>query len=280
MRWMIGAAVLCAMLPMSVSGQRLPRTPASGSAERAAILDVVRPAVERRESGRIVFADVHLAVLDGWAYLRAIPYPPTDETDTAYGGARISCHRCDPFVYALLRRDGAAWGVAALEVGAEPGTTPHAAWSARHGVPGALFRRDRDAEALEAAMREYIDALAARDPERWLALFPRTGPVRLVNSLGPPYVGSATRSELRREIQEADSLGGGWWFGHIDPETGQKDHDYYAEGFDQRGMWRQDTPGLFINPSYPLNVGPRRSHVRWKKEGGRWVVAEICFVAS
>jgi hypothetical protein len=280
-RWIEGIILLVA-LPVAAYGQSLPQTPERGSPERTAILDAVRPEVERATGVRVTFVDAHVAILDGWAYVRAIPYARPEDRGEYGSGLQLGCEECDPFTFALLRNGGGGWRVAALQVGTEPAATPHQAWRSRHGAPATLFRRDPDAVALEAAMREYIDALAARDHRRWLALFSRAGPVQIVNGItSPPYVSIVTAAELEDDFGSR----GGWYgafFGvNVDPVTGEREFDYYAEGFDNRMMWRQDTPGLYIDPTHLVENGLRHaSFVRWKKERDRWVVVEIGVVWS
>jgi hypothetical protein len=277
MRRLISIVVLSATLPATAAGQRLPRTPEPGSPERTAILDAVRPTVERQVDAHVTFADVRLSVHDGWAYFRAIPYAREESREEARSDLRIPCEDCDPFVFALLRQDAAGWRMLEARVGAPPASSPLAEWTARHGAPAALAYRDPDDAALEAAMREYIDALAARDDRRFLALFTRTTPVLVVDNIeSPAHVGTLTAAEMARDFRKRD----GWYhviFGeNVDPVTGDRELDYYAEGFDNRMMWRRHGPGLYVKPWSSLDDGLRRmSYVRWKKDGGRWVVEEI-----
>lgn len=71
-------AALAGLMPASASAQ------VSG-AERRAILDAMRPAVERRLQGRVEFVVQRIAVRSGWALVVADPQRP--------GGGRIDGRR-------------------------------------------------------------------------------------------------------------------------------------------------------------------------------------------
>jgi hypothetical protein len=240
-RQLLGAAAILALLDTAAPAQQLPRSPAPGSPERRAVLDALRPSVDRAIGHSVIFADVHVAVEGGWAYVRAMPYRlERSEGDTSRVLATPGA--ADPYVYGLLRSEG-GWKVVESVTGVAPAARPHTAWATRHDVPSMLFMRDRDTAALEAAMREHIKAFAAGDPQRFLALLPRRSTTTWVNNITYPPVGagvSTTWAELAEDFRKKD----GWYhllFTGSDEGGTEKLFDFYAElfqGEDSPLMWR------------------------------------------
>lgn len=270
MRRLLLAAVFLAALHAPAPAQQAPHTPTAGSEERRAILDALRPAVERGAGVPVVFADVRLAVLDGWAYVRTIPYAhPSAHADTL-SDLRLPCD-CDPFAHGLLRGGGGTWRVVDSAFGVPHGSSPQAAWAARHRAPAALFRRDPDDAALEAAMREFITAFATRAPERLVRLLPRTEKLVIVNRISTPSdTILVSTAELDAQFRKRE----GWYW--IFFEGGEMDD--YAEGFREKQgktMWRRDAGTLYAQPWGGLDPAGWGRTVRWKKEDGRWVVEEL-----
>jgi hypothetical protein len=85
--------------------------PAPGSAQRAAIMDALRPTIERKLAGPVEFVVQRVAVQDGWALVVADPQRP--------GGGKINPRRHFPneviefmdglTVNAVLRFSGGSW---------------------------------------------------------------------------------------------------------------------------------------------------------------------------
>jgi hypothetical protein len=85
--------------------------PGAGSAQRAAIMDALRPAIERKLGGAVEFVVRRAAVQNGWALVIADPQRP--------GGGRIDPKRHFPneviefmdglTVNAILRFSGGGW---------------------------------------------------------------------------------------------------------------------------------------------------------------------------
>ncbi|HEX8210996.1 MAG TPA: hypothetical protein VF584_12550 [Longimicrobium sp.] len=281
MRQLLAAAAVLALLDTAAPAQQLPRTPAPGSSERRAILDALRPSVDRAIGESVIFADVHVAVEDGWAYVRAMPY----RLERAHGDTfRVLAtpDATDPYVYGLLRDEG-GWKVAEAVTGVARKATPYTAWATRHSVPVRLFMRDPDAVSLEAAMREYINAFAAGDPQRFLALLPRTSPIRWFNTFVDDTIGSSdTRSELAESFRKKDEVYHELFTGFEDGGT-EKLYDFYAEHFqgaDKPAMWRRYSDTIFVDPTYLASNTRSGIYVKWKKEGGRWVVVQIGYVSA
>lgn len=89
-------------------------SPGPGSAERRALLNAVRPEVERQLGAPVEFVVDTLRVGGGWAFAVLQPQRP--------GGGRISPPRGAEFydgvtTYAVLRATGAGWSAAMVAVG-------------------------------------------------------------------------------------------------------------------------------------------------------------------
>lgn len=81
-------------------------TPAPGTAERKAILDVDRKYVEDAVAVKpIVFHDVSMSVKDGWAYVVAHPRDSTGREIWVMAQFK----NFDPFSYSLIRKTKAGW---------------------------------------------------------------------------------------------------------------------------------------------------------------------------
>jgi hypothetical protein len=120
--------------------QEKPHSPATGSAERTAILDAARqPAVN--ELGKPVqFVVKQIDVLDGWAFLHARMQSPGGQTidyaGTRYAEADAHGHKSSSYA-ALLKRQGDAWNVVAYSVG--PTDVAWIGWAQEYGAPAVLF---------------------------------------------------------------------------------------------------------------------------------------------
>jgi hypothetical protein len=111
-----------------------PTTPAPGSAERRAILQAVRPAVETQLGAPIEFAVKRMDLLEGWAFVALEPQRP--------GGGEIDVSQTrladDVFLdglttYALLLNAYGRWNVIEWVIG--PGDVAWADWSVVYGAP-------------------------------------------------------------------------------------------------------------------------------------------------
>jgi hypothetical protein len=95
----------------SQAGVSATAPPAAGSAQRAAIMDALRPAIERKLGGAVEFVIKRVGVQDGWALVIADPQRP--------GGGRINPRRHFPneviefmdglTINAILRFSGGGW---------------------------------------------------------------------------------------------------------------------------------------------------------------------------
>jgi hypothetical protein len=120
--------------------QEKPHSPATGTAERTAILDTARePAVN--ELGKPVqFIVKQIDVLGDWAFLHARMQSPGGQTidyaDTRYAEAAVHGHKSSSYA-ALLKRQGDAWNVVAYSVG--PTDVAWIGWAQEYGAPAVLF---------------------------------------------------------------------------------------------------------------------------------------------
>lgn len=107
-------------------------TPAPGSAERRALMDAVRPQVEREVGAPVEFVVDTLLVGQGWAFAVLEPQRP--------GGGRISQPQDEFYdgvtTYAVLRNTGGGWRSLMVAVG--PTDVPYVIYcgEAPHGLFG------------------------------------------------------------------------------------------------------------------------------------------------
>jgi len=120
-----------------------PHTPAAGSAERAAILDGLRPAIKRDLGQAVTFKVKTLAVQDGFAFAQvaalAANGKPVDYRKTRYrkGIDQGFFDDSDAPVYALLHHAGGRWTVLTFVVG--PTDVAYAGWWQEYQAPKAIF---------------------------------------------------------------------------------------------------------------------------------------------
>ncbi len=116
-------------------------TPQAGSPARKAIMDAARVPVTKELAGqKIVFVVRKLNLLQGWAYLEAVPrlknggkvnYKITRHAEAVREGF------FDEWVGVLLKHNGDQWIVKTYVIGATD--YPVVAWPGKFGAPAALF---------------------------------------------------------------------------------------------------------------------------------------------
>jgi hypothetical protein len=115
--------------------------PKPGSAERKAIMDALRPPVERELHRAVIFKVDHLKLQNGWAFIRGVPKQPDGRPinykDTKYEAARRE-GMFDDWICALLRRKGTKWTVVEFVIGATD--VPYEGWDREHGAPSSIFK--------------------------------------------------------------------------------------------------------------------------------------------
>ena len=121
--------------------QRKPYTPRPGSRERTAILDALRPPVQKALEQKVIFEVARLKVQNGWAFVMGVPRQPNgrpvDYRKTRYQQA-IKDGVFDDGVMALLRKRGNRWRVVTYALGSTD--YPADAWDEEFKAPAALFR--------------------------------------------------------------------------------------------------------------------------------------------
>lgn len=85
----------------------------------------------------------------------------------------------------------------------------------------------------------------------------------------------ALRTPERRAILDAadNHWFTGWW-----DDSRERVLDFYAESFqtaEGQVMWRRHSETVFVPPWHPLDGRRGGVFVKWRKEGGRWVVDEL-----
>jgi hypothetical protein len=116
-------------------------TPPAGSAERKAIMDVLRIPVEADLRQKVIFRVQHLKIVGPWALARVVPVRP-DGSEIDYSRTRyredMEEGAFDGEGEALLRNDGGAWRLLEWRFGASDTEVP--IWLEKYRAPPALAR--------------------------------------------------------------------------------------------------------------------------------------------
>jgi hypothetical protein len=112
--------------------------PASGSAERKAVLDAIRPRAQGELGGAVEFVVKEMRVQDNFCFTRLEPQRP--------GGAKIAKwetnYAQEEFmdgltIFALLGKTGSGWMIIEYVVG--PTDVAYLPWPDQHGAPRSIF---------------------------------------------------------------------------------------------------------------------------------------------
>jgi hypothetical protein len=135
-------SIAVAIMMMAISGPALAltfREPAKGSAERAAIMDTLRPAVEAEMRGPVEFVVTTIRVTPNWAFVQVEPQRPgggvIDPEETGFAGESDMMDGLT--VYGLMGFQAGRWNLIDHMVG--PTDVGYADWQQRYGVPAALL---------------------------------------------------------------------------------------------------------------------------------------------
>jgi hypothetical protein len=137
----IFALFLAAMLsvPGGIALAQTLREPAKGSAERAAILDALRPAVEAEMRGPVEFVVTTLRASPDWAFVQAEPQRPgggaIDPQETGFAGETDIMDGLT--VYALMAFHSGRWNMIDHMVGLTD--VGYAVRPQRYGEPPAVI---------------------------------------------------------------------------------------------------------------------------------------------
>lgn len=115
------------------------REPARGSAERSAILETLRPAVEAEMRGPVEFVVTVIRASPNWAFVQAEPQRPgggaIDPEKTGFAGETDMMDGLT--VFALMAFQSGRWNLIDHFVG--PTDVAYADWPKRYGVPPAII---------------------------------------------------------------------------------------------------------------------------------------------
>lgn len=115
-------------------------TPEKGSAERKAILDVLRVPVEKELKQKIVFVADNFTVQGTWAFIGGTPQTPAggrpNYRNTVYWEA-VASDAFDNNFFALLRKTGGKWRVVTKAIGCTD--VCYADWWRRYKAPKSIF---------------------------------------------------------------------------------------------------------------------------------------------
>lgn len=132
-------AFFCLAATVTHSFAQRAYTPAAGSPERKAIMDVLRVPVEADLRQKVIFKVQHLRIVGTWALARVVPLRP-DGSDIDYSRTRyrddLAEGAFDGEGEALLRNDGSRWRLLEWRFGASDTEVPM--WLQTYGAPAAL----------------------------------------------------------------------------------------------------------------------------------------------
>ena len=108
--WLVGFFLVSA-LTMNLQAQERLINPGPGTPERKAILDAVRPAVEQKLKGEVVFVVNEIRVYKNWAFVMADPQRKDGKRfDSVRLFGKETSQMMDGLgVTALLQRKGSQW---------------------------------------------------------------------------------------------------------------------------------------------------------------------------
>ncbi len=132
---------------------------------------------------------------------------------------------------------------------------------------------DKDSAALYAAMRRLINALQNKDRTAFLASFSRSSPFFALN---PQNIGSKTHyraavsySQLAADLNKKRGL---YWTYLVRGEGGERDS--FVDNLQSGKAWTRVPGNKFVPPGAEITSS---TFVKWRKEGGRWVIEEISY---
>ncbi|MDQ6810186.1 MAG: hypothetical protein M3Z64_12310 [Verrucomicrobiota bacterium] len=139
-RLALGLILCCSSLICIDGFAQSARTPASGSAEREAIMDALRVPAKKDLGRDVIFKVERLRVAGDWAFARVSPtLPDGSEIDYAKTKFRkqIELGAFDPQGEALLQRDADGWKVLEWVFGRTD--VASVTWSERYRFPKSLL---------------------------------------------------------------------------------------------------------------------------------------------
>ena len=126
----------------TAAAQSQPYTPVRGSVERTAIMDALRPPIQRAIREPLLFTQVRLHVQNGWAFVQTVPTSPSGGPVMWRYNERVDCgENCTDNVVGLLRWNGARWVLVQYEVGSSE--YPYM-WERKYPAPRGIFPWNRN----------------------------------------------------------------------------------------------------------------------------------------
>lgn len=109
------------LLSVAVGAQAKVEKPAAGSKLRKAVLDALRPSIEKDLKQKVIFKVETIRVYDGWAFVKAQPLTPKSKPidfKKTHHKQRIEDGVFDgDVIYALLKLKSKVWKVADFVIG-------------------------------------------------------------------------------------------------------------------------------------------------------------------
>jgi hypothetical protein len=124
-----------------------------------------------------------------------------------------------------------------------------------------------EAQQVDGAMQAFIQAMHHKTPQAVLAVFSQQTPWRYVNyEIGTGKQLSSRMVSFQQMAADFQRKTGWYNFFFAKPNG----YTFMVLFF--RGEpWRQSGPATFTPP----DVGTAKTHITWRQEGGKWVIAEI-----
>lgn len=130
--------LFCVMTALAV-GQK-PTTPKQGSADRKALMEVLRAPVEKELKQKVIFQVDHLKVQGNWAFMTGKPRTatgkPIDYKKTSYREA-LEAGAFDDWICALWKKQGKKWKLVRYAIGATDVVWD--GWYQELGAPKSIF---------------------------------------------------------------------------------------------------------------------------------------------
>jgi hypothetical protein len=120
-------------------------------------------------------------------------------------------------------------------------------------------------------MRVFIDALKNRDTDIFLTLFSRSRPFYANNPMNVIRVPVAY-SKLAADVRNKQGL----YWDYLERGDGGM-YDAFVDNIGDGKMWRRVGRDKFVPPD---SDDSSNTFVRWRRDGRKWVVAEISYPQS
>ena len=133
-------SLLLALLLVSSALCQKPYTPQPGATERKAILDAIRPTIEKELKKKVLFKVTHMKVLYGWAFTYGTILQPNGKPCDFRGTPHYAAWKDGAFsdsYCGLVRKFGKKWKSKIALVGMTD--VPWVEWDREYKAPKAIF---------------------------------------------------------------------------------------------------------------------------------------------